>query len=362
MDSNGLNFWMLSRAQDWAANTPVLAASVGASDAQVTVLSRLPWGVPLFLLIDAEVMSVQSIDFTGTVLGVNRGVQSTVDVPHAVGTPVLIPVGILQAAVGVADTKVTIAAAPKSAVPSPQGIPGFLQIDGEVMAVVQVDSTGTVATVTRGVLGTQPHSHNSGSPAFAPIAANSLYYCTKTNRLQLLSMRLGTAPPESFAQANTLMELAPMARDAFRNYARWDAASGKVLAGGSGPGEETIYTPTLGQTVTDLAMGYDGILYLAVSGTLVMVDRRGRWPDFTLTAAGFNFWRLCALPQGGVLALDRITPQLGTVTGAPLQTGPVDMPDPGILRSCVPNGDPPRLSATYPLPASETFVGSYCNG
>ncbi len=94
-----------------------------------------------------------------------------------------------------------------------------------------------------------------------------------------------------------------------------------------------------------------------MGGSLVMVDRRGRWPDFTLSQAGFNFWRLAALPQGGVLALDRTTPQLGTVTGAPLQTGPADVPDPGILRSCQQNPDPPRLAATYPLPASEIFVG-----
>ncbi len=58
-----------------------------------------------------------------------------------------------------------------------------------------------------------------------------------------------------------------------------------------------------------------------------------------------------------MLALDRSTPQLGKVTGAPLQTGPMDMPDPGILSSCADNPNPPQLAATYPLPATETFVG-----
>ncbi len=73
-----------------------------------------------------------------------------------------------------------------------------------------------------------------------------------------------------------------MTQDAFGNYARWDRRRLQVLAGGSGPGEVSIYTAPAGQTVTDLAMGYDGILYIAVGGTLVMVDRRGRWPNFTL--------------------------------------------------------------------------------
>ncbi len=58
-----------------------------------------------------------------------------------------------------------------------------------------------------------------------------------------------------------------------------------------------------------------------------------------------------------MLALDRSKPQLGKVTGAPLQTGPTDTPDPGIMRSCVQNPTPPQMVATYPLPSTETFVG-----
>jgi phage tail-like protein len=57
-----------------------------------------------------------------------------------------------------------------------------------------------------------------------------------------------------------------------------------------------------------------------------------------------------------VLALDRSAPQLGTVTGAPLQTGPVDTPAPGILRSCQVNPNPPQMTARYQLPPTETFV------
>jgi len=133
------------------------------------------------------------------------------------------------------------------------------------------------------------------------------------------------------------------------------------MAGGSGPGggdtvdEVPIYAP--GRTdVTDLAMGYDGILYVAVGGSLVMIDRRGRWPNFTLNVADFSFWRLTALPEGGVLALDRNAPQLGKVTGQPLQTGPAYLPNPSVLRPCDPNPNPPRIVARIALPSSETFV------
>jgi phage tail-like protein len=360
MDVNGVNFWMLSRAQDWASNTPVLFGGIGSSDDRLTITEPTPWGTPLFLLIDSEVMSVAAVDASGTVIDVNRGVQSTAAVPHAVGTPVLIPVGILQASVTAGGTQVTLGAQPPSGNPPVApgaGIPGFLQIDQEILEVTRIDATGTVATVVRGAQGTSAAPHNAGAPAFAPIAENALYYCSKSNRLQLLSMRLGKPAAENFAKAAAIVETAPMTRDSFGNYARWDAASGKVMAGGSGPGEEAIYTPPVGQSVTDLAMGFDGILYVAVAGTLVMVDRRGRWPDFTLAPAGFQFWRLTALPQGGVLALDRTTPQLGTVSGAPLQVGPADVPNSGILRSCQQNPDPPQITATYPLPSSEVFVG-----
>jgi phage tail-like protein len=190
---------------------------------------------------------------------------------------------------------------------------------------------------------------------------SGLFYCDTNSTLQLRSVRAGTPFLESFNQAAALVNVAPMTMDQFGNYARWDSSTGLVMAGGSGPSdapppnEVVIYAPG-NPNVTDLVMGYDGILYVALAGSLVMIDRRNRWPDFTLTIPDFNFWRLAALPEGGVLALDRAAPQLGKVVGQPLQTGPVDTPNPGILRPCKPNQDPPRIVARYALPASETFI------
>lgn len=186
--------------------------------------------------------------------------------------------------------------------------------------------------------------------------SDTLYYCAGSNCLQLRSVRLGAPPVEDFTAAAALVETCPMARDGFGTYARWDPASHTVLAGGVGAGEVPIYTPPAGQAVTDLAMGEDGVLYAAVAGTLVLVDRRNRWPAFTLADPAFTFWRLRALAQGGVIALDRIAPQLGVVTGLPLQVEPSDTPNPGVLRSCQANADPPRIHARYALQAGEDFV------
>jgi phage tail-like protein len=189
-----------------------------------------------------------------------------------------------------------------------------------------------------------------------PGGSDSLYFCPDKQRLRLRSRRTGNPPAENFTDASALVEATPMTQDAFGNYARWDTATSTVVAGGSGAGEVAIYTPPSGQTVTDLAMGFDGVLYLAVSNTLVLVDRRNRWPNFTLAVADFNFWRLIALPEGGVFALDRVNPQLGKVAGLPLQVEPTELPDPGVMRGCLANGDPPRIVARYALPSSETWI------
>jgi phage tail-like protein len=191
----------------------------------------------------------------------------------------------------------------------------------------------------------------------------NLSYCNTTNRLQLRSMRTGPAPVEVPLTAMAMVEAVPITQDEFGNYARWDASSGVVVASGSGPSnaaapnEVPIYFPDLAQPViTDLAMGYDGVLYLAMSGSLVMLDQRNRWPNHKLTAPDFQFWRLAALPEGGVLALDRGAAQLGKVAGLPLETGPVDVPNPGVMRPCRNNPTPPRIVARYALPQGETFV------
>jgi phage tail-like protein len=326
MDSNGLRFWMLSQLNDWLppwrAGAAYLAGqgivdpngniqivqSAGKSDA----------GPPTWNI------SIGQTTQDATVTWVNSGPgvwqPSTV---YGVGQYILDSNGNLQCASIAGQTAASQPVWPQT--------------------LNQSVSDGTV-------------SWNCAGPSQA-----GLFYSNSNSRLQLRSMRTGNPPVENFSIATNMVEAVPMALDPFDTYARWDLSSGHVVAGGSGPSdapppdEIPIYSPPQ-PNVTDLVLGYDGILYIAMGGALVMVDRRNRWPNFTLTVPDFSFWRLAALPEGGILALDRNQPQLGKVSGQPLQTGPVDTPNPGILRSCQANPNPPQIVSRFALPASERFV------
>jgi phage tail-like protein len=325
MDSNGLRFWMLSQLNDWlppwrAVTAYIPRQSIVDPNGNIQVAQNagtsdaIPptWKTTLSeTTVDAGISWINS--------GPGTWQPTTA---YSAGQYILDSNGNLQCATAIALNGTTGAIQPIWPVAFGQSV-----VDGNV-------------------------TWNCAGPTQA-----GLFYCSQSNRLQLRSVRTGAPPVEDFNTATSMVGLVPMTLDQFGNYARWDASSGMVMAGGSGPdtlSEVPIYAPG-SPDVTDLAMGYDGILYVAVGGSLVMIDRRGRWPNFTLTATGFNFWRLTALPEGGVLALDRNAPQLGTVTGQPLQTGPVDIPNPGILRSCNPNPNPPRIASRIALPA-ETFV------
>ena len=239
----------------------------------------------------------------------------------------------------------------------------ILDPNGNAESVVAVADGGTTDALQPTWASTAGQTTLDGTLLwrFAGPSQQGLFYCSSNNTLQLRSVRSGNPFTEDFNIATRLVNTPPMTLDQYGNYARWDAPSGLVMAGGSGPSdapppnEVVIYAPGR-PDVTDLVMGYDGVLYIAVGGSLVMIDRRNRWPNFTLTDPDFSFWRLVALPQAGVLALDRTKPQLGIVAGQPLQTGPVDTPDPGILRPCQPNANPPRIVTRSPLPAGETFI------
>lgn len=185
---------------------------------------------------------------------------------------------------------------------------------------------------------------NGGSDA----SQAGLSYCNGSRRLQLRSQRTGAAPQEDFAIATTLLNTVPMTLDVYGNHARWDAANNAVVAGGSGPSgalppdEVPIYRPP-NASVTDIAMGYDGILYLAAGGALILADQRNRWSPFTLDVPDFRFWRLVAWPDGGVIALDSAGAQMARVGGAPLRDGPADVPNAGVLQPCQTNENPPRI-------------------
>ena len=326
MDANGLKFWMLSQQNDWLPPWRALSAYMAGQ----SVMD--PYGFIQTLQVagksDAAApawnTNIGKTTIDGSITWINSGPGTwQAKTAYAVGQYILDSNNNLQLVSSGGTSGATQPAWPQT--------------------MNQPTADGTVTWICCGP------------------AQTGLFYCSKNNRLQLRSMRTGGPFTEDFNTATTMVETALMALDQFGTYARWDPSSGHVVAGGAGPtdapppDEVPIYAPPI-LNVTDLVLGYDGVLYIAVNGSLVMVDRRNRWPNFTLAVPDFNFWRLAALPEGGVLALDRNKPQLGTVSGQPLQTGPVDVPNPGILRSCQPNPNPPQIVSRIALPASEWFV------
>jgi phage tail-like protein len=185
---------------------------------------------------------------------------------------------------------------------------------------------------------------------------NGLEYDPATGRLRLESDRNAALPFENPAHAQDLLKSAPMSKDEFGCRAWWDSTTGHVMATGAMPGAVPIYTPPAGQAITDVCIGLDGILYLAVQGTLVLVDRRARWSPYTFTQAGFTFYRLAAHVLGGVWALNDTGTTMVRVQGEPLADRPIVPMAPNAFDYADQNHNPPRVTATYSLPSGEQGV------
>lgn len=165
------------------------------------------------------------------------------------------------------------------------------------------------------------------------------------------------------AIARSRIESVPQARDAYGTRAFFDAASGMIVATGAVPEEVPIYIPPSGAVVTSLAMGHDGVLYMAIGGQIIMLDRRDRWDAVTLKVEEFTAWRLVAAPGGGVWVLDRDNRKLAIVQGLPFPTRPYGPYAAGTFRPCQENPDPPRMSvlATATLAADQEPIAIACS-
>lgn len=165
--------------------------------------------------------------------------------------------------------------------------------------------------------------------------------------LRLVSRR--TRPREADAnatlsQALSRLELVPQARDGVGTRAYWDAVAQKIQATGALPDAIPILDlPTA--RPTDLAMGYDDVLYVALeTGAVIMNDRRGRWRPVELRAENFTAWRIAADPQGGMWILDRMHRRLGRLQGLPFRERPFAQYDADVFRPCRENPHPPELT------------------
>jgi len=198
-----------------------------------------------------------------------------------------------------------------------------------------------------------------------PGNGTDISYDAESRTLQLASERL--LPPAAVALTDALdadarsrLERVPQTRDAFDTRAWWDVGSRTVMASGALPDAVPIYEPS--DAPTDLVMGNDGVLYMAVAGGVVMHDQRSRWKPVTLIAAGLTVWRLAPNLSGGAWALDRANRKLARVEGLPFPDRPFAQYSPNTVRPCLENPDPPRLSVLpATLPADETAVAIACS-
>jgi hypothetical protein len=124
--------------------------------------------------------------------------------------------------------------------------------------------------------------------------------------MRLRSERALPAPTDTlaaFGEASSRLERVPASMDIFGTFAYWDSATRTVRAAGAVPGAIAIFTPNASEQPTDIAIGYDGVLYIAIADAIALVDLRQRFAVRRVTLAGFSPWRLAADPAGGVWAL-----------------------------------------------------------
>jgi len=145
------------------------------------------------------------------------------------------------------------------------------------------------------------------------------------------------------AQALSRLESVPETMDRFGMRAAWDAAAQAVVASGAGPGRFPIAPIPTGQVPSDVAMGYDDVLYVALGNRILLHDTRARWAPQSLESDEGTAWRLTADPSGGMWGLDRIRRRIGRIKGLPFPDRPFAPYTPDTVRPCSENPYPPHL-------------------
>jgi phage tail-like protein len=177
-------------------------------------------------------------------------------------------------------------------------------------------------------------------------------YDRSRRSLRLESFRQ-SALIEAVAAAEARLALVPQALDAHGTFAYYEPESREIRALGAAPGERVLLALAPGDALSDMALGHDGILYLALGDRVLAFDTRERWQPVAVRPApgeapGFDAFRLAADPAGGVWVLDRGARELFRLRGEPLREvirefdGDVFRPDPE-------NPNPPRLERTHAL-------------
>jgi phage tail-like protein len=167
-------------------------------------------------------------------------------------------------------------------------------------------------------------------------------------------------------RARSRLDAVAETSDVFGTRAWLDAETHEIRATGVAGGEVTIFRCAPDQEVSDLTVGFDGVLYLAIDGQVVMHDLRDRWERVILRDETLSAWRLAACLAGGVWVLDRENRALWRVLGMPMPARPFAPYSPETLRPCSENSDPPRLvrqnDAVWPADATPIAIAASSEG
>jgi phage tail-like protein len=173
-------------------------------------------------------------------------------------------------------------------------------------------------------------------------AASGASYDGARGALTLASRR-SVAVDEDPGRAEGLLAAVPQTVDGLGTFAYYDEDARAVLAAGAAPGTETLFALGPGDSLTDLALGHDGVLYAAVNGGVRAHDLRQRWPAFTTTQGGLTAFRLAPQPRGGALILDRAGRRIWRLSGLPFpELGQREF-EADVFRPRPENPTPPRL-------------------
>ena len=184
--------------------------------------------------------------------------------------------------------------------------------------------------------------------------------------LKLASERRITPPADAalaLSSAASAMERVPRTLDANGSLARWiEEADDAGNIGWIGvrsahlPGEALLLR--LPSRPSDLAVGHDGVLYIALEDGVMLHDLRGRWRATTLRQAGFAPWRIATAATGGCWLLDRASGRLARLHGLPLAERPHANYAPTTFRPHQENPCPPtiRVLANARLAAGERAI------
>ncbi len=192
---------------------------------------------------------------------------------------------------------------------------------------------------------------------------SKLEYDAHRRSLRLARQRRELQLNEDRSRAEVRLEHVPQARDSFGNRAWYDPGLQAIMSAGADDTPVMIYRIEGTEELTDMAMGEDGVLYLALGGMVIMHDRRQRWRDEVVGVTGFTAWRLSPAPGGGVWVLDYENRQLAVLRGYPISDRAHKPYTPETVRPCNENIDPPRLEVLSHLswPITETPVALACS-